>query len=104
MTEKTPQNDMRDKMSRMGRLRAGRLVQPTMSEMIQSRKQKIEGGKGVRKGIASNSGSSRRDRTASTRNIITGIEDRPSRTRRTKRKEQLGKLKLEKPKPIHRSD
>jgi len=104
MTEKTPQSDMRDKMSKMARLRAGRLVQPTMSEMIESRKQKIEGGKGVRQGIASNAGSSRRDRTASTRNIIADGEDRSNRTRRTKRKEQLGKLKARKPKTIHRSD
>lgn len=100
MTEKTPQDEMRHKMSTMARNRAGRLVQPTMSELIQARKQKKEGvikAKGKSK-------SDRRDRTASMRNIVSGGEGgKVNRTRRAKRKEQLKKLKPQKPKIIYRS-
>lgn len=101
MTEKTPQDEMRDKMSKMARERAGRLVNPTVSELIQARKQKLEADGNMHKGRGARS---RRDRTAAMRNIISGDEGKGNRTRRLKRKEQLKKLgKPAKPKIIYRS-
>lgn len=38
MTEKTPQEEMADKLSKMGRKRAGHLVQPTVADMAKARK------------------------------------------------------------------
>ena len=37
MTEKTPQENLQDAMSKMGRKRAGRLIKPTVAEMIHAR-------------------------------------------------------------------
>lgn len=98
MTEKTPQDEMRHKMSTMARNRAGRLVQPTMSELIQARKQKIEGGGKVK----GKSKSDRREKTSAMRGIVTGGDGgKTNRTIRAKRKAQLKKLKPQKPKRIH---
>ena len=38
MTEKAPQEEMADKLSKMSRKRAGRLVQPTQADMAKARK------------------------------------------------------------------
>ena len=91
MTEKTPQQEMSEKMSHMGRKRSGRLVQPTMSEMIEARKSKVEGI------------SYQRDRGTGMRNsVASGDTDKVARTIRAKRKQQLGKLKPGKPKIMRR--
>ena len=91
MTEKTPQQEMSEKMSHMGRKRSGRLVQPTMSEMIEARKSKVEGI------------SYQRDRVTGMRNsVASGNTDKVARTIRAKRKQQLSKLKPGKPKMIRR--
>ena len=91
MTEKTPQQDMSERMSHMGRKRAKRLIKPTMSEMIQARKNKVEGI------------SHQRDRVTGIRNsVASGNTDKVARTIRAKRKQQLSKLKPGKPKMIRR--
>jgi hypothetical protein len=58
MTEKEPQEEMEDKLSKMGRKRAGRLVQPTVADMAKARKEK---GK---------TGTSRREMMAALRGVI----------------------------------
>lgn len=37
MTEKTPQDNLRAQMSKMARKRAGRLIKPTVAEMVHAR-------------------------------------------------------------------
>ena len=101
MTDKTPQDEMSERLSKLARERAGRLVNPTMSEMIQARRKRYEEGIHRTKDISR--GGSRREKTAAVRSVVAGGKgDRVNRTLRGKRKEQLGKLKPGKPKIIRR--
>jgi len=91
MTEKTPQQEMSERMSHMGRRRSGRLVQPTMSEMIAARKSKVGGI------------SYQRDRVTGMHNSIASDDaDKVARTIKAKRKQQLSKQKPGKRKMIRR--
>jgi len=38
MTEKTPQESLQEAMSKKGRKKAGRLIKPTVAEMVHARK------------------------------------------------------------------
>ena len=77
--DKTPQQLMSEKMSQMGRVRAGKLVNPTMTEQIKEHGRKVAGEP------------SRKDRMASMRRSISPAIDKKTRAYRSKRDEQLRK-------------
>ena len=52
MTEKTPQEEMAEKISKQTRKRAGKLVEPTMSDAIKARKEPPQKGTSRREMMA----------------------------------------------------
>lgn len=76
MSEQTPQDIMSEKMSQMGRIRAGKSVKPTMTEQIKEHGKKMRGEP------------SRRDKMAAMRQSISPA-DKKTRTYRAKRDELL---------------
>jgi hypothetical protein len=78
MTEKTPQDIMGERMSQMTRKRAGRLIKPTMSEMIKARSKKL--------GLSDHTGGRKE---SAVRKTVAKPGGRQGRTIKNARKEKL---------------